>query len=114
MLKELNNALNVIYEQDALSINELSNKYTAETAVSVFLSKEEFLGLDGKAQYHYRWIFKNYLPYSDMTRKGKPTGLIKDIIPDLFKNLPGQYSPKIVYVAFNDQRQLLKSVRDGK
>lgn len=113
LLKELNNALGVIYEQDALSINELSNKYTAETAVSVFLSKEERDWMENHSTITVGYS-KNYLPYSDITKKGKPTGLIKNIIPDLFKNLPGQYSPKIVYVAFEDQRQMIKSVRDGK
>lgn len=113
LLKELNDALRVIYEQDALSINELSNKYTAETAVSVFLSKEE---RDWMQQHQTIKVgySKHYLPYSDTTKQGIPTGLIKDIMPDLFKNLPGGYSPKIQYQAFNDQREMIKSLRKGE
>lgn len=41
LLDELNRALSIIDEQDAIDLDELHNKYSAESSVSIFLSKQE-------------------------------------------------------------------------
>ena len=41
LLSELNMAISIINEQDALELDELRNKYYTETTVSVFLSEQE-------------------------------------------------------------------------
>ena len=66
---------------------------------------------------------EHYMPYSDTDEEGKVTGLIADIISDLFAALPGQaYKPDYVAANFPDAQILLcnnieeciKAVRTGE
>ena len=56
----------------------------------------------------------HYLPYCDTESDGSATGLVADIVPDLFHSLPGNYTPKIIYRCFEDQQKMLDSLKTAK
>nr|WP_295264071.1 transporter substrate-binding domain-containing protein [uncultured Blautia sp.] len=113
LLSALNMALSVINEQDALEIDELRNKYYTETTVSVFLSEQEQQWMEQHAQITVGYL-DDYLPYCARAEDGSATGLVSDIVPDLFASLPGNYDPEIVYRCFDDQREMLDCLKKGE
>ena len=48
----------------------------------------------------------DYLPYCDTDKDGKATGLVSDLIPDMFDALPGDYEPDIIYRGYNSQNEM--------
>ena len=112
ILEELNMALSLIEEQDALDFDAMRNKYSAETTVSVFLSRQERDWMDAHSEVHVGYV-DDYLPYSDMTDDGVADGLISQIVPDLFEALPSNYSPEIVYHGYVSQTAMLEGLRNG-
>lgn len=112
ILNELNMAMNIVDEQDALDLDELRNKYFTETTVSVFLSEQERAWMEEHDTVTVGYL-DNYLPYCDTGSDGKATGLIADIVPDLFAGLPGDYKPKIIYKKFDDQLKMMNSLKAG-
>ena len=96
ILEELNMALSVIEEQDALDFDAMRNKYSTETTVSVFLSRQEREWMDAHSEVHVGYV-DDYLPYSNTTEDGVADGLISQIVPDLFEALPSDYAPEIIY-----------------
>lgn len=113
LLSELNMAISIINEQDTLELDELRNKYYTETTVSVFLSEQEHQWMQKHKTVTVGYL-KHYLPYCDMEKDGSVTGLVSDLVPDLFHALPGNYSPEIVYRCFEDQQEMLDSLKNGK
>ena len=113
ILNELNMAMNIVNEQDSLDLDELKNKYFTETTVSVFLSEREraWMGEHDTVTVGY---LDNYLPYCDTGSHGGATGLIADIIPDLFAALPGNYNPQIIYRKYEDQLKMINSLKTGE
>lgn len=113
LLRELNMTLSVINEQDALEIDELRNRYYTETTVSVFLSEQERQWMKDHEQITVGYL-DDYLPYCDKAENGSATGLVADIVPDLFASLPGSYDPQIIYRCFDDQREMLDCLKNGE
>lgn len=113
LLGELNIAISIVNEQDAVGIEELRSKYYTETTVSVFLSQQERSWLEEHDQVVVGYL-DHYLPYCDTAKDGAVTGLVADIVPDLFAALPGDYAPKIIYRAFEDQQEMLDSMKNGE
>ena len=95
LLGELNMAMSIMNEQDAVEVDELRNKYYTETTVSVFLSQQEQQWMKEHAQITVGYL-ADYLPYCDKAEDGSATGLVSDIVPDLFDALPGDYDPEII------------------
>ena len=113
LLSELNMTVSVINEQDTLDLDELRNKYYTETTVSVFLSEQEQQWMQAHEQVTVGYL-DHYLPYCDTKQDGSVTGLIADIVPDLFHALPGDYDPEIVYRCFEDQQEMLDCLKNGE
>ena len=113
LLDELNMALSIIDEQDALDVDELHKKYSAESSVTVFLSRTE---QDWLAEHDTVTIgySNDYLPYCDTDEDGRATGLVSDVIPDLFDALPGDYEPDIVYKGYDSQNEMLDALKNGE
>lgn len=58
---------------------------------------------------------EHYMPYSDTDEEGKVTGLIADIISDLFAALPGQaYKPELVYKGFSSHEEMIEALKQGE
>lgn len=113
LLSELNMAISVVNEQDAMELDELKNKYYTETTVSVFLSEQEQKWMQKHETVTVGYL-DHYLPYCDTESDGSATGLVADIVPDLFHSLPGDYTPKIIYRCFEDQQKMLDSLKNGE
>lgn len=113
LLSELNMTVSIINEQDALELDELRNKYYTETTVSVFLSEQEQQWLQEHDKVTVGYL-DHYLPYCDTADDGSATGLVADIVPDLFDALSGDYHPEIIYHSFEDQQEMLDSLKDGE
>ena len=113
LLSELNMAMSIMNEQDAVEVDELRNKYYTETTVSVFLSQQEQQWMKEHAQITVGYL-ADYLPYCDKAEDGSVTGLVSDIVPDLFDALSGDYDPEIIYRCFDDQQEMLDCLKNGE
>ena len=113
LLGELNMAMSIMNEQDAVEVDELRNKYYTETTVSVFLSQQEQQWMKEHAQITVGYL-ADYLPYCDKAEDGSATGLVSDIVPDLFDALSGDYDPEIIYRCFDDQQEMLDCLKNGE
>ena len=113
LLSELNMAMSIMNERDAVEVDELRNKYYTETTVSVFLSQQEQQWMKEHAQITVGYL-ADYLPYCDKAEDGSATGLVSDIVPDLFDALPGDYDPEIIYRCFDDQQEMLDCLKNGE
>lgn len=113
LLSELNMAMSIMNEQDAVEVDELRNKYYTETTVSVFLSQQEQQWMKEHAQITVGYL-ADYLPYCDKAEDGSATGLVSDIVPDLFDALSGDYDPEIIYRCFDDQQEMLDCLKNGE
>ena len=113
LLGELNMAVSIVNEQDAGDLDELRSKYFTETTVSVFLSEQERKWMAEHDSIVVGYL-NNYLPYCDTDRDGTATGLVADIMPDLFDALPGDYKPEIVYRGFENQQEMLSCLKNGE
>ena len=45
------------------------------------------------------------------TEDGTANGLIKDVISDLFKRLPGNYEPEVTYIGYESQEQMIEALK---
>ena len=113
LLRELNNALAIISEQDTFDLEVLRNKYSAETAVNVFLSRQEYDWMETHDTITVGYA-ENYLPYCDTAADGSVTGLVADLVPDLLSALPGEYQFNVNYRGFSNQTQMLESLKNGE
>ncbi len=113
VLEHLNTALSLINGQDSSFITELKNKYSADTSISIFLSKQEKEWLETHKEIKVGYL-KHYLPYCDTGKNGKAEGVLKDVLTDIFKNLPGNYDPDISYIAYGSQDDLVQALKQKK
>ena len=113
LLNELNMALSVVDGQDGLFLNELKSKYSSDTAVNVYLSDKELQWINQHDSITIGYL-EHYLPYCDTDKDGNVTGIVSDIIPEIFSSLPGSYNPKIIYKAYDSHDKLFESLRKGE
>lgn len=113
LLNALNMALSVMEEQDALYLDELRSHYSTESSVAVFLSRQEQDWMDTHDTVIVGYL-DHYLPYCDTGEDGKVTGMLSDLIPELFASLPGKYDPKVIYRAYENQQAMQESLKTGE
>ena len=113
LLGELNMAISIINEQDLADLDNLKSKYYTDTTVSVFLSEQEQNWMNEHPKIRVGYL-DQYLPYCSAGKDGKVTGLISDIVPDIFQALPGVYTPEIEYRCFKDQNEMLECLKNGE
>jgi CheY-like chemotaxis protein/ABC-type amino acid transport substrate-binding protein len=112
LLKELNSAQNQLFIENPEYLSDLRNKYFPITLASrAFTSSEKLWFAE-----HDRVIvgyLNNYLPYSDTEKDGKVTGMVKDLLPYLFKEL-GYENISIIYKGFDNYDDLVASMADDE
>lgn len=113
LLKDLNATLSVIQEQNAFYLDELQNKYSTESSVNIFLSRQEQEWMENHPKITVGYL-NNYLPYSATDANGEVTGLLADAVPDIIRALPGKYRPGVTYQGFDNQQEMLESLRNGE
>lgn len=111
LLEQLNAALLLMEEQNGQYLDELRNQYSAESSVSVFLSEQEQDWMEVHPTVKVGYL-NNYLPYSDTDAKGNATGLIADIVPDLFDALPGNYQPEIEFYGYDSHEKMIQALKE--
>lgn len=111
-LAELNAAMSLINGQDLEYLAHLKNKYSADTTISIFLSKQEKDWLDNHTQLRVGYL-DNYLPYSDISEDGTVNGFLKDEIEDIFKSLPGDYRIEPVYTGYESQAEMIHALKEN-
>ena len=103
LLEDLNETLSVIQEQNAFYLDELQNKYSTESSVNIFLSRQEQEWMENHSKITVGYL-NNYLPYSATDANGEVTGLLADAVPDIIRALPGKYRPDVTYQGFDNQQ----------
>lgn len=111
LLEQLNTALLLMEEQNMKYLDELRNQYSAESSVSVFLSEQEQEWMEAHPTVKVGYL-NNYLPYSDTDADGNATGLIADIVPDLFDVLPGNYQPDIEFQGYDSHAEMIQALKE--
>ncbi len=112
LLQSLNSATAIMQEQDSRFLNELQNKYEVDTSVSVLLSQGEEKWMASHDSIRIGYL-NDYLPYSDTAEDGSVTGLVSDIVPELFSRLPGEYRPRLSYIGYDNQSDMFDALRNG-
>lgn len=70
LLEDLNETLSVIQEQNAFYLDELQNKYSTESSVNIFLSRQEQEWMENHPNITVGYL-NNYLPYSATDANGE-------------------------------------------
>ena len=113
LLEQLNNAVSIMTEQDKTYLAEMKSRYSVDTSVNRFLSKEERKWMEAHDSLTVGYL-KRYLPYCDEAENGKVTGMLSELMPDLFAALPRDYEPEITYVGYDGHTEMLEDLAAGK
>ncbi|SCY66545.1 extracellular solute-binding protein, family 3 [Butyrivibrio sp. INlla14] len=112
LLKELNTAQEQLYYEDPNYISLLRNKYYASSLTSRAFSEVEKEWIAENTELRIGYL-ENYLPYSDTDKDGNVTGFVKDLVPEIFKNLSLE-SVKVSYQGYQDYDDLTKALSKGE
>ena len=113
LLQELNASLSILTEQDKQYLAEMQSRYAVDSSVNLFLSKEERNWIDTHDEITVGYL-EHYLPYCDKKQDGTATGLVSNLMPDLFAALPGGYQPKIHYRGYESHEELIEGLQNGE
>lgn len=112
LLKELNDAQNQLLSEEPDYINLLRNKYYASSLSSraFTISEKDWISNHTEIKIGY---FNNYMPYCDTDKDGNVIGLVKDIVPEIFKNL-GINKFDYSYVAFDSYDDMTAALSNSE
>ncbi|WP_233127456.1 transporter substrate-binding domain-containing protein [Anaerovibrio sp. JC8] len=110
ILADLNKAQHRLNLENPHFVTDLSGKWFKKTAFTTTLSaaEREWLATHNTFRVGY---FNNYLPYCGTDAEGNVTGVIKDLIPEIFKSL-GVSDMQIEYKGYNSGEELVKALQD--
>ena len=86
LLEELNTAQTLLAAEEPNYLNSLREKYYSLSVTARAFSAAEREWADTHDALHVGYL-NNYLPYSDTDAQGQVTGIVKDIIPEIFRDL---------------------------
>ena len=110
LLEELNDAQRELSIEEPNYISTLNAKYYSLSVSSRAYSDDEKEWLENHESLKIGF-FKNYLPYSDLDKDGNPTGIIVDVIPEIFKSL-NLNDLQFEYIAYESYDDMIKAVND--
>lgn len=113
LLDELDRALSIVNSQDRVFLDELQNRYAADSAVNVYLAPDEAAWISEHKTLKVGYL-EDYLPYCDTDEAGNAEGLMTDVLGALLDGLPGEWHPDVVYKGYASQAGLLDAVLAGK
>ena len=111
LLKEFNEAQKQLFLEYPDYISSLRNKYYPETLASRAFTQSEKNWLNTHDSIVVGYL-NNYLPYSDTDENGKVTGIVKDLLPYVFKEL-GYDSMTIKYVPYDSYDDMVMAIDEG-
>lgn len=86
ILEELNVAQAELQQDRPQLINQLKEKYFSRTNVTSTLSKAERIWVEEHPVLRVG-ILSNYMPFSGINKNGEVTGIIRDLVPEMLKDL---------------------------
>ena len=86
ILADLNRAQHRLYKENQNYISDLSRKWFKRTVFTSALSPEERQWLENHRFLRVGYL-NHYLPYCDTDANGEVTGVVKDLVPEIFKAL---------------------------
>ena len=110
ILNDLEKAQDRLFSVNPKLLSDLSTRYYRRTALSSLLksNESEWVASHKKLTIGYH---TNYLPYSGNDEMGNVTGLVKDIVAEIFRLL-GIRNVEVVYRGYDDFAGLLKALHD--
>ena len=111
LLKELNEAQTLLAAEEPNYLNSLSTKYysVSVTARAFSTAEREWMETHDALNVGY---LENYLPYSDTDSQGKATGMVKDLIPEILKDL-SIADISVTYRGYKNYDDMLADVTAG-
>lgn len=86
ILAELDQAQHRLYHENPYFISDLTKKWFSRSSFTTTLSKVERKWLAEHSTFTVGYL-EDYLPYSATDSDGNVTGVVKDIMPEIFKSL---------------------------
>ena len=111
LLAELNTAQSEIAVNEPNYINALRNKFYPVSISSRAFSDAEKKWISEHSKLRVGYL-KNYLPYSDTDKNGEVTGLVKDLVPKMFKEL-GLSSIEVSYSGYDSYDAMIADLEKG-
>ena len=112
LLRELDQAQTELYIDERNYIQSLRSKYYSTSMSSRGFSPIEKEWLENNKSITVGFL-KDYLPYSDDDNNGDVTGIVKDIVPRIMRDLHLD-DMKISFKGFDSYSEMTKAVADGK
>ena len=110
ILSELNTAQSMLSSEEPNYLNSLNMKYYPASVSSRAFSVSEKEWADSHSELDIGYL-ENYLPYSDTGKNGDVTGIIKDIIPEIFDEL-GLGGINIRYTGFKSYDDMISAMQN--
>lgn len=111
LLDDLNQAQSQLFADNPDYLSYLRNQYylTALSSRAFTTSEYDWLAENNELKIGY---LNNYLPYSDTDRSGKPTGMVKDLFPEIFRAL-GIDTVQFGYQGYDNYDDMVNAVSSG-
>ncbi len=109
ILSELDTAQNMLAADEPDYLNYLNHKYFPVSVSSRAFSAAEKEWIDTHSEIRIGCL-ENCLPYSDTGKSGSVTGLIKDLIPEIFNDL-GLNKINVTYTGYKNYDDMIAAVQ---
>ncbi len=110
LLMQLNDAQAQLSMDESNYIANLQSKYYSSSVSSRTFSTAERHWLDANKRLDIGYI-NNYLPYSDTNKYGDANGIIKDVIPEILRQL-NISDLDVTYTGYDSYDELAAAIRD--
>ncbi len=111
LLAELNMAQSLLETEEPNYINSLSAKYYSFSVTARAFSSAERKWMEEHSSINVGYL-ENYLPYCDTDDEGKPTGMVRDIIPAILNGL-GMSDVTVTYCGYNSYDEMIADMARG-
>ncbi|WP_303806371.1 transporter substrate-binding domain-containing protein, partial [Ruminococcus flavefaciens] len=109
ILSELDTTQNMLAADEPDYLNYLNHKYFPVSVSSRAFSAAEKEWIDTHSEIRIGYL-ENCLPYSDTGKSGSVTGLIKDLIPEIFNDL-GLNKINVTYTGYKNYDDMIAAVQ---
>lgn len=113
LLDELNEAQDKMRDQNPYYPDYLSEKYFRHIASKTTLSDGEKQWIAAHDSLRIGYL-NNFIPYSDTDMLGNATGVVKDILPEMMRNLHLGKDLDISYKGYDDYKEMLLALSNGE
>lgn len=111
LLEELNAAQLQLEEEEPNYITSLRVKYYSQSLTARAFSSAENAWLDDHDTLHIGYL-ENYMPYSGTDENGEVTGIVKDVVSEILKNL-GASDLHITFSGYRSYDEMIADMSSG-